>query len=808
MGGSRLNRFLLATFLSGFGGPICGESVVSFPVSPTPAFVENRIQGDIGYSHALSPAGWLIACNGFAIPELSRISGPLRLYRWDFEGARPACAVSAFDFDGAYEHFYFGRDPRRIAESLPRFRALQFYDAWPGVNVRYHSERGALLLTLEATAPGAFAQVRFHNPPEGFIQLTPPPADATQYTYNLGPLPSSPTPTASATGPDGTIAVVMTDHAWPGLDASTEVCKLTSQSWQSCPGVGVATYGPKSKLRSLTWIRGSRHQYSNHVDFDQGSNFMVAGSTFSRDFPTTSGKIQPEYAGPERMAASAMGIQPGGDVFVVKLHGPTGLLIHSTLLGTEDSEFPHSFASDNGGRAYIGVSRQMLLQGTPPVRFQVLNEDATALDYSFPLTANSIAQSVSPEGWVVALDALPDLTTLQLSVLDRTGNAEVKGVLAGESGEAHSLVRTQDGAIWVLNGAKLLRLPAGESSFQLVESAAPRGALHANPDGSITFLARPDGDEIPEAARPSGGALLADPCPNSRLAIRYSPSGSVLGSTWLPAISIAPAQQYTSGLSWLDNRLSQWTRYLFDWNSPPRPFLACAYTPGRPSAIAPGSLVRFRGYGIGSSVPVDLPAGPDGRLVTKIQDVSATVNGLEMPILSAGPGAIDVVVPQAATSPNPSEIVELRLPQLDLSEPVNLAKAAPHSLDGYRGQLILNQNGEPNSAENPARVGEILTFSVGGIGRLSPTPPEGVLHYPDPPQLPVIDFGARLYDAVCEVLEVIQIEGLPPGMVRVKVRLPPLAHHPVGLNRTEVVFGNLSQGSAAAVIPIFYLKTE
>ncbi len=131
----------------------------------------------------------------------------------------------------------------------------------------------------------------------------------------------------------------------------------------------------------------------------------MAGSTYSADFPVTSGKLQTEYAGPSRMSSTSFGVQPGGDVFLLKLHGPSGLLIHSTLYGTAEPELVQDLHIDRGGRAYVAVALQGLMLGARPTQLASINEEADALIYSLPAPSGSWVHSVSNDGRLAVLTA-------------------------------------------------------------------------------------------------------------------------------------------------------------------------------------------------------------------------------------------------------------------------------------------------------------------------------------------------------------------------------------------------------------------
>ncbi len=99
-------------------GPLSPMQSGRVPWPYRPPFVANRAGSVEAYSYAITPAGWLVDCHGFAFPQLSRIGGGLTLHRWRFVGASRNCAVSELDPDGAHEHYYFGRQASQTAEMV------------------------------------------------------------------------------------------------------------------------------------------------------------------------------------------------------------------------------------------------------------------------------------------------------------------------------------------------------------------------------------------------------------------------------------------------------------------------------------------------------------------------------------------------------------------------------------------------------------------------------------------------------------------------------------------------------------------
>lgn len=105
----------------------------------------------------------------------------------------------------------------------------------------------------------------------------------------------------------------------------------------------VTKFSPAGKLVYSTFLGGSAADEARGVAVDASGNAYVTGSTYSEDFPTTSGCLQPDLKGVGN---------DGGDAFVTKLD-PTGRLVYSTFLGGKDSDTGQSIAVDSAGNAVV-----------------------------------------------------------------------------------------------------------------------------------------------------------------------------------------------------------------------------------------------------------------------------------------------------------------------------------------------------------------------------------------------------------------------------------------------------------------------
>ena len=149
------------------------------------------------------------------------------------------------------------------------------------------------------------------------------------------------------------------DERWraeePGGGEEPETQNLKPETGNSklTYGFTVASYD-KTKdliidpLLASTYLGGSGDEYGNSIVLDTSGNVYVTGTTWSTNFPTTSGAYDNSYNGD-----GGHFYERGGDVFVSKLDGGLTSLRVSTYLGGSSDDVGYSLAFDASGNVYV-----------------------------------------------------------------------------------------------------------------------------------------------------------------------------------------------------------------------------------------------------------------------------------------------------------------------------------------------------------------------------------------------------------------------------------------------------------------------
>jgi uncharacterized protein (TIGR03437 family) len=134
--------------------------------------------------------------------------------------------------------------------------------------------------------------------------------------------------------------------------------------------------------------------------------------------------------------------------------------------------------------------------------------------------------------------------------------------------------------------------------------------------------------------------------------------------------------------------------------------------------ISPGAVVSIVGTNL-STPPITALYDCAGLYPTSLGNSAVTFNGIVAPVLYVSTSRIDAVVPYALAGQQTANIVvthnrgvsqAFSVPLLDTSPGIFTASG------GGSGPPISNQDGTPNSVDNPARKGSVIQMWATGAG--------------------------------------------------------------------------------------------
>ncbi len=178
-----------------------------------------------------------------------------------------------------------------------------------------------------------------------------------------------------------------------------------------------------------TYFGGSGGDWGTGIGIDVSGDAYIAGYTASTDLPVTAGALQSNYGG------------GNDDTFVAKFNASGSALSYSTYLGGSGADYPHGFAVDSAGNAYVvGLTTSSNFPTT-----------TGALEASF-----NTALTNSGDGFVAKLNP--------------TGSALVYGTYLGGSNSdvANAVAVDGSGNAYVTGGTSSTDFPTTAGAYQTV----------------------------------------------------------------------------------------------------------------------------------------------------------------------------------------------------------------------------------------------------------------------------------------------------------------------------------------------------
>jgi uncharacterized protein (TIGR03437 family) len=209
----------------------------------------------------------------------------------------------------------------------------------------------------------------------------------------------------------------------------------------------------------------------------------------------------------------------------------------------------------------------------------------------------------------------------------------------------------------------------------------------------------------------------------------------------------------------------------------------------RADGIAPGEVVAIWGSAIGPSQPAVGPIGADGRLATTVAGMQVFFDDAPAPILYTSIAFADVEVPYSVAGKTSVQLRVVLNGQSSVSLPIPVVNSHAglftFNAMGVGGLAAANQDGSPNSRNNPASSGDTVILFCTGAGMTDPILADGeIVQSPHPPTLPVsITVGGMPTQVAEDGIALGQVA----GVLIMKVRLP--AGLPSGLLPVVLTIG-------------------
>ena len=153
------------------------------------------------------------------------------------------------------------------------------------------------------------------------------------------------------------------------------------------------------------------------------------------------------------------------------------------------------------------------------------------------------------------------------------------------------------------------------------------------------------------------------------------------------------------------------------------------------SSAAPGEIAAIFGTNLTSGASCLPPScnptfGSNGRLNTTMASTQVTVNGTPAPIFYATPTQLGIQIPFEVTG-TPATVAVVVSGDANASTTINVGPVSPGiftaTSDGKGAGAITHANGSAVTAQNPAKMGEVVIVYATGLGQVVPAVPTGAL---------------------------------------------------------------------------------
>jgi uncharacterized protein (TIGR03437 family) len=513
--------------------------------------------------------------------------------------------------------------------------------------------------------------------PDGFVLKLNPQGAALVYSTYLG---------GALTDRVHGIAIDHEGNAYLAGATASPNFPTTRSAFRTGPCAGFSLDGFVSKLNAAgngliysTFLCGTDHEEVLGIAVDAQGGAVVAGYTFSPDFPVTA-------------AALAGQLRGGSDVFLTKLNPDGAALAYSTRLGGTAADVATAVALDSQGRPYVaGYTRST----------------------DFPVTAGAFQPRHADNG--LFEDAFVSMFT--------SGGVELvrSTYLGGSQGDrANAIAVESEGVVYLTGHTSSPDFPvtpalcqtgyAGRRDAFLSRLDLTRSELRA----SLFLGGREDDEGRAVAPGTAGIALLAGQTRSSNFA------------TTQGAFRSAYRRGYRGGSDAFIARVDSGATA-----QPPCVAIggivsAATFLPG---PVAPGQIVSIFGAGLGPESPVVFVLDQSLVLAKELAGVRVLFDGVAAPVLAASTGQVNTIVPYAVGARQETRVRVEYQGRATTEVVLPVARSAPAifslNLAGSGQGAIRNQDSSVNGSGNPAARGSILQIFGTGGGETNPAGVDG-----------------------------------------------------------------------------------
>jgi uncharacterized protein (TIGR03437 family) len=195
----------------------------------------------------------------------------------------------------------------------------------------------------------------------------------------------------------------------------------------------------------------------------------------------------------------------------------------------------------------------------------------------------------------------------------------------------------------------------------------------------------------------------------------------------------------------------------------------------RAGPIAPGELVVILGSNLGPNATVGPEFSSAGHLSTMLDQTQVLLDGMPSALISASAGQVTAIVPYIVGGRSNTQLVVVKDGVMSPILTVQVVASSPglfaQSVTGSGQGAILNDDGSPNSATNPAPKGSTVVLYATGAGQTTPAGSDGLVASDVLPR-PVLPVSVTIDGQAAHVFYAGAAPGQVAGVMQVNVEVP------------------------------------